>query len=436
MGNITAYVDQFGYIVLFIALLFETIAIPLPGELLMTYSGFLVYQEHLNWAFSVLVAGIGTSIGMTISYGIGYKLGTPFFKKHGHRFHMGPERIEKTARWFSKHGNKLLIIAYFIPGVRHITGYFSGITQLPFRTYALFAYSGAFLWVSTFITLGKILGPQWEQFHTSVTKYLIIGSIIAAVILIVVYVYKRYKLALKVLAIRLLDVTLNVLHSRKKVGFLIAATAVATLGLIILMIGMIQDFLGNEFQDFNEVIGVLIPLIFTGNWTDPMLLFSFMGSRRVLITLLIFTVIWIFWKGQDKVFELSSLVFVVCGGELYEESLRKLFHTISSVKHSLVDQLYAFPSEQSLMTFVIYGFIVFIFVRTISKVSIRTFVPIVALILLVLIAISRLFLGVQLPSDVAAGYVFGGVWLGLTILSLEILRLLRNMDSHLIRQGG
>lgn len=258
MGNITAYIDQFGYIVLFIALMLEMIAFPLPGEVLMSYCGFLVYQGHLNWVLSILIAGIGTSIGMTLAYWIGYKLGSPFFEKYGRRFHMGPERIDKTSHWFSKHGNKLLIIAYFIPGVRHITGYFSGITRIPFRTYALFAYSGAFLWVTVFITLGKLLGPQWEQFHTSITKYLIIGGIIAALILITVYIYKKYKLVLKDVAIKILNLTLNLLHTRKRVGFLLSCTAVITLGLIILMIGMIQDLPGNEFQDFNEIIGLVI----------------------------------------------------------------------------------------------------------------------------------------------------------------------------------
>ncbi len=53
----------------------------------------------------------------------------------------------------------------------------------------------------------------------------------------------------------------------------------------------------------------------------------------------------------------------------------------------------------------------------------------VTLLLLVFIAISRLFMQVELPSDIAAGYVFGGVWLGLNILLLEILRLLKNIDT-------
>ena len=53
---------------------------------------------------------------MTISYWIGYKLGVPFFHKHGHRIHLGPDRLEKMSNWFENYGNKLLLIAYFIPG--------------------------------------------------------------------------------------------------------------------------------------------------------------------------------------------------------------------------------------------------------------------------------------------------------------------------------
>ena len=212
MGHITAYVDHFGYIVLFVALMLELIALPLPGELLMVYSGFLVFQGQLNWTLSILFTGIGACAGMTISYWVGNKLGTPFFEKYGRKFHMGRERIEKTSNWYSKYGNKLLFIAYFIPGVRHITGYFSGITRLSFRTYVLFAYSGAFLWTAVFITLGKILGPQWDQFHTLIKKYLLIGVVVAACALAMICIYKKYKVQLTEAVLRIKNMALEILH--------------------------------------------------------------------------------------------------------------------------------------------------------------------------------------------------------------------------------
>ena len=89
MGNFTVYMDQFGYIVLFAALLLELIALPLPGEVLMSYTGFLIFKGNLNWLASILIAGTGASIGMTISYWIGFKLGKPFFRKIRSSFSYG-----------------------------------------------------------------------------------------------------------------------------------------------------------------------------------------------------------------------------------------------------------------------------------------------------------------------------------------------------------
>lgn len=199
MQFLTTLIEHYGYVVLFLSLMLELIALPLPGEFLMGYAGVLVFQGNLSWIISIIIAGVGSCTGMTISYWRGYKLGAPFFHKHGHRIHLGPDKLEKISSWFKKYGNKLLVIAYFIPGVRHITGYFSGITHIPFRTYALYAYIGAFIWTGTFISLGKLLGPQWEQFHTSVKKYFFIGSVI--VIIAIIYVLKNYKLKIKELII-------------------------------------------------------------------------------------------------------------------------------------------------------------------------------------------------------------------------------------------
>src|SRR4051794_14092996 len=102
--------NQYGYYVLGIALMLELLALPLPGEVLMTYAGLMVFEGHLNWVVSILTAGIGASIGMTISYWIGYKLGTPFFEKHGAKIHLGPDKLKKTSQWFEHYGNKLLLI--------------------------------------------------------------------------------------------------------------------------------------------------------------------------------------------------------------------------------------------------------------------------------------------------------------------------------------
>ncbi|WP_010677685.1 VTT domain-containing protein [Bacillus timonensis] len=424
MDFITSYLDQHGYFVLFFALLLELLALPIPGEVVMGYTGYLVYQGQLNWFLSILVAGSGSSIGMTISYWIGFKLGSPFFEKHGHRFHLGPERLKKVSQWFSAYGNKVIMIAYYIPGVRHITGYFSGITQIPFRSYVLFAYGGAFIWVSVFITLGKVLGPQWEQFHGAVKKYLVIASVIVAVLIGVIYVIKKYKVQIKEGTM----VWINLFHTQRRAGVFIVGILVVILGFVLLMIGLIQDFLANEFNDFNEIVVLLVSLIFNNSWEPFMLFLLNFGLQKVLIAIAIVTFLFILLKGRDKLLESMFLLIIFVGGELYEEILRRFFHQIAPLHGKQTEPIsYSFPSEQSLMAFVIYGFFIFMLVRHIKSARVHTVATIGVLILFILMAISRVYFKIQLPSDIVAGYVFGGVWLSINILLLESLRLMRLM---------
>lgn len=129
------WIDQHGYIVLFFVPMLELLFLPVSAEVVMGYGGVLVFQGKLNWVVSILMAGAGSSIGMTLAYWIGYKLGPPFFEKYGSRIHMGPERLKKISQWFQRYGNKIIIMNYFIMGVRHVTGYFSGTTRISFRTY-------------------------------------------------------------------------------------------------------------------------------------------------------------------------------------------------------------------------------------------------------------------------------------------------------------
>jgi membrane protein DedA with SNARE-associated domain len=232
----TALIDQYGYIVLFVALMLELIIFGIPTEILMGYAGFLVYEGKLNWILAILSAGLGTSIGISLSYFIGQRLGFPFFKKHGHKIHMGPDRFDKFSVWFSKFGNGLIVVAYFIPGVRHITGYFSGITSLKFRRFAPFAYLGAFIWVSAFISLGKVLGPHWGTFHNVIKKYLIFGCVCLGIFLVLFFLYRRLKGNL----IENLKGIATRYPLRAKVS--IIGTTLICLTLFALFIGLTQDY--------------------------------------------------------------------------------------------------------------------------------------------------------------------------------------------------
>lgn len=196
MESVTSYLEDYGYVVLLVALMLELILLPIPGQTLMTFAGYLVSQGELNYWLCILFAFIGSSLGMTLSYWIGYKLGAPFFWKHGHRFYLGPNKLNKASKWFNRYGNKMLMIGYFIPGVRHFTGYFAGIIKLPFRFFAIFAYLGALIWTTTFISIGNFLADEWEMLFVLIKKYYYI-SIIVAVVIVAIYLVRKSKVLRK-----------------------------------------------------------------------------------------------------------------------------------------------------------------------------------------------------------------------------------------------
>ncbi|MFC4305367.1 DedA family protein [Cohnella boryungensis] len=161
--NIESLFDQYGYEVLFLGLLLEFIALPFPGETTMLYAGYLSYTGVLHGWTALIWAFTGTTIGMTVTYFIGLKAGMPFIERFGKWVLITPSKLEKTKKWFDRYGNVLVFIGYFIPGVRHVTGYFAGIIGSPFRTFAAYAYGGALFWCVCFIGLGHAFGPQWEK---------------------------------------------------------------------------------------------------------------------------------------------------------------------------------------------------------------------------------------------------------------------------------
>ncbi|WP_019913688.1 DedA family protein [Paenibacillus sp. HW567] len=184
---------SYGYSVLFFGLLLEFVALPFPGETTMAFAGFLSYTGRLDFIPLIAVAFAGTTIGMTITYFVGLKAGLPFIQRYGKWFLFSPAKLEKTQRWFERYGSILVSIGYFIPGVRHFTGYFSGIIALPFRKFAMYAYSGAMLWVVLFLGIGKVFGPQWMGiFHLFELYALwIISGLAAIAALVLLYRYRH-----------------------------------------------------------------------------------------------------------------------------------------------------------------------------------------------------------------------------------------------------
>lgn len=160
-GHLTLFLSRFGYVGIFLALAFGVIGLPIPDELLLTYVGYNVAQGTMKLSLAIISALSGSIAGISISYVIGAKLGYPVIKRFALKLRVNIEHIEKSRKMFVKYGSILLIVGYFIPGVRHFIAITAGLSHMSYRKFALFSYTGAFIWTTLFIMAGNGLGAKW-----------------------------------------------------------------------------------------------------------------------------------------------------------------------------------------------------------------------------------------------------------------------------------
>jgi membrane protein DedA with SNARE-associated domain len=169
------WITHYGYLGLFGSLVLGIVGLPVPDELLMTFTGYMVYMGKLHYGTSLAVGVAGSLAGMSVSYFIGSRFGYPLLEKFGPKIHFTREKWLKTHAWFERFGKFAVTVGYFIPGLRHLSSYFAGIGKWPYRTFIAFAFPGGLLWCFVFITLGRVLGKHWKSYTQLLHKYMLEG---------------------------------------------------------------------------------------------------------------------------------------------------------------------------------------------------------------------------------------------------------------------
>lgn len=183
----TGLLMNYGSIVLFTLLALGIIALPIPDETLLVFAGALMAKGIFIVPFTVLAAITGSITGISISYLLGRTGGSWMIHKYGKVVGITEAKMQKAHDWFEHYGKWTLAFGYFIPGVRHFTGLTAGISGLEFHHFSLFAYTGATLWVATFLTIGYFFGNICFAFleKLDMTTVFVIGG---AIVIIFSYV--------------------------------------------------------------------------------------------------------------------------------------------------------------------------------------------------------------------------------------------------------
>ena len=189
---ITHLLSAGGYWWLFILMVMESMVLPVPSEAVMPFAGFLISQKVFSFAGVIFYSALGGLVGSLISYYIGFYGGTPFVKKFGCYLLLREDDLQKTERFFQKHGQKTIFISRFIPVVRHFISLPAGASRMNLGKFILYTTLGAGLWNAFLTWVGFALKENWTQIE-KYTKYVDYFILLAILVAIVIIFQKRIK---------------------------------------------------------------------------------------------------------------------------------------------------------------------------------------------------------------------------------------------------
>lgn len=159
--SISLWLVHYGSVALFVLLAFGIIALPVPEETLLVVAGILMGHHKLHILPTLIAAYSGSMCGITVSYLVGKSAGHYLLLRYGSWVGLTQDKLDHVHLWFRRYGTWTLFFGYFVPGVRHFTGLCAGMAALEYPRFASFAYAGAIVWASTFMSAGYFFHRYW-----------------------------------------------------------------------------------------------------------------------------------------------------------------------------------------------------------------------------------------------------------------------------------
>jgi len=194
-GFITTLISSLGYVGVAIAMAIESACIPLPSEIIMPFSGYLVSTGHFNFWIVILSAGIGGLIGASLAYALGYYGGETvvrrIIKKYGKYVLVHEYELDEAEQWFRKYGQLFTFVSRLLPVIRTFISLPAGISKMHYPIFAFYAFLGTIIWSLMLTYVGLILGDNWDTLGPWFHKF---DLIIVIFVVLSLIIYVNYKL--------------------------------------------------------------------------------------------------------------------------------------------------------------------------------------------------------------------------------------------------
>lgn len=185
-------ISSLGYFGVAFLMALESACIPIPSEIIMPFSGFLVFTEKFSLWPVVFWGAMGNLIGSIVAYFVGYYGGRPLIERYGKYLLISHHDLEIVHNWFEKYGKISIFFSRLLPVVRTFISFPAGIARMPFWQFSLYTFLGSLPWAFVLTYSGIVAGENWPMLENYFKKFdWLIGIVIVAGI--GWYVFKKIK---------------------------------------------------------------------------------------------------------------------------------------------------------------------------------------------------------------------------------------------------
>jgi membrane protein DedA with SNARE-associated domain len=151
-----------GYPGIVVLMAIESSVLPLPSELVMPPAGYLAAKGELSFVVAVVCGVVGSVLGALANYGLARALGRPFFAWVTRYVFVSATALERSERYFARHGEISTFLGRMLPVVRHLISLPAGLARMPPARFVTFTALGAFLWCTILTWIGWIIGKKQD----------------------------------------------------------------------------------------------------------------------------------------------------------------------------------------------------------------------------------------------------------------------------------
>jgi membrane protein DedA with SNARE-associated domain len=159
---IIAIISAGGYAGIMLLMAIESACIPLPSEVIMPFSGYLVYSGRFSLFWVATAGAIGCNLGSLVAYYVGYYGGRPLVERYGSYIFLSEKELLWADRFFEKRGDWAVLVARLLPVVRTFIALPAGIARMKQVRFHIFTFIGSWPWCYLLAWIGVRLGEKWN----------------------------------------------------------------------------------------------------------------------------------------------------------------------------------------------------------------------------------------------------------------------------------